>query len=94
MKTNAPHPAAPQDVVVGRRRGAPPGNRNALKTGAHVKEVRTLRKQITSARRTMKLLIACAKEELAGRRMNGREIHAEPRRTRRSEIAPRLRVSA
>ena len=73
MKTNASDPAALQDVVVRRRRGAPHGNRNALKTGAHTKEVRSLRKQVTSVRRTMKLLIACAKEELAERHMHGRD---------------------
>lgn len=55
------------------RVGAPRGNRNALKTGAHTKEVRNLRKQVTSVRRTMNLLIACAREELAGRRMHGRD---------------------
>ena len=49
------------------RMGAPPGNRNALKTGAHTRPVRDLRKQVTSARRTMKLLIARAKAELAER---------------------------
>ena len=72
MKTTAPPLTAPQDVVR-RRGGGQPGNRNALKTGAHSRPVRDLRKQVTSARRTMKLLIACAKEELADRRMNGRD---------------------
>jgi hypothetical protein len=52
-------------MVTRRRRGAPRGNRNALKTGAHTKPVRDLRKQVTSVRRTMKLLIRRAKEELA-----------------------------
>ncbi len=47
--------------------GAPCGNRNALKTGAHTKEARSLRKQVTSMRRTMKQLIEAAKEELAMR---------------------------
>jgi hypothetical protein len=45
--------------------GAPRGNRNALKIGAHTKEARSMRKQVTSVRRTMKLLIEAAKEELA-----------------------------
>ena len=62
MKTNVSAPAAPLDVGKRRRRGAPPGNRNAFKTGAHVKEVRALRRHVTFARRTMKLLIAHAKE--------------------------------
>ncbi len=47
--------------------GAPRGNRNSLKTGAHTNEVRALRKQVTSMRRTMKQLIEAAKEELAMR---------------------------
>lgn len=47
--------------------GAPAGNRNAFKTGTHTKEVRVLRKQVTATRRTMKRLIACAKEELRER---------------------------
>jgi hypothetical protein len=47
--------------------GAPPRNRNALKTGAHTKPVRDLRKQVTSARRTMKLLVTRARDELAMR---------------------------
>jgi hypothetical protein len=49
-----------------RRGGGQPGNRNSLKTGAHTKEARILRKQVTVARRTMKLLIEWGKGELRG----------------------------
>lgn len=66
LKTNAMPSTAPQDVVR-RCRGGQPGNRNAFTTGVHTKEVRALRKQVTSVRRTMKRLINAAKEELAMR---------------------------
>lgn len=46
------------------RGGGQPGNRNALKTGAHTRAARGLRKQIAVARKRMKLLIAYAKEEM------------------------------
>jgi hypothetical protein len=62
VKTTALPAATPQDIVR-RRSGGQPGNRNALKTGAHTKEARVLRKRVTSARRAMKLLIGCVKEE-------------------------------
>jgi hypothetical protein len=67
VKTTAPNHSAPQDVETRRRGGGQPGNRNALKTGAHVKEVRALRKQVTPMQRTMKLLIAHGRDELAMR---------------------------
>ncbi len=49
------------------RMGPPRGNRNALKNGHHTKPLRDLRKQVAITRRTMKVLIERAKEELAAR---------------------------
>ncbi len=45
------------------KRGAPPGNRNAWKTGAHRKEYRDARKQIAAWLRTTKALIAEAERQ-------------------------------
>jgi hypothetical protein len=47
--------------------GAPRGNRNAWKTGAHRKEYREARKQIAVCQRRMRELIALGEEQLRGR---------------------------
>jgi len=49
------------------RIGAPPGNRNALKTGAHTSQARQLRKDVAYILRRMKSLMERAEEELAMR---------------------------
>ena len=49
-------------------RGAPRGNRNAWKTGAHRKELREMRKQIAGWMRTTNALIEEARKELHKRR--------------------------
>ena len=55
------------------RVGAPLGNRNALKTGAHTSEARALRKNVAYIRRRMKALTARAEEELRGRMANSEQ---------------------
>ena len=70
MKTTAPHPVAPQDIVYDengiekiaiqfrkRRNGGQPGNRNAFKTGHYTKEPRALCKQIAAWKRTTRALL-------------------------------------
>jgi hypothetical protein len=68
VKSNGPTPAAPQDVVTRRRRGAPPGNRNALKSGRHTNKLRAMRKQVAACKRTMKALIEAGKTQLRASR--------------------------
>lgn len=46
------------------RLGAPRGNRNAWKTGAHRKELRDARKEIAAWLRTTQALVAEAEKEL------------------------------
>ena len=72
VKTTAPVPADPQDVVAraaqsGKRRrgGGQPGNRNAQKHGAYARESMALRRQVTAWKRMTKVLIARAEKELA-----------------------------
>jgi hypothetical protein len=48
-------------------RGAPPGNRNAWKTGAHRKQYRDARKQIAEWMRTTNALIAEAEKDIQHR---------------------------
>ena len=50
-----------------RRRGAQPGNRQALKTGLYTAEVRAIRGQIWQWQRTTRALLARAREELRAR---------------------------
>jgi len=69
VKTTAPVPDAPQDVVAKRRRGgSQPGNRNAQKHGAYAREAMALRRQVTAWKRMTKVLMKGAKETLELRR--------------------------
>ena len=49
------------------RGGAPKGNRNALKTGGHTREVRELFARIAAFKRRVKAAVAAAEEEMAHR---------------------------
>jgi hypothetical protein len=48
-----------------RRRGAQPGNTQALKHGRHKKEIRDALKMVADWKRTTRALLAIAKEQLA-----------------------------
>ena len=50
---------------VRRRRGAQPGNTQALKHGRHKKKIRDALKMVTDWKRTTRALMAIAKEHLA-----------------------------
>jgi hypothetical protein len=50
---------------VRRRRGAQPGNTQALKHGRHKKEIREALKMVADWKRTTRALMAIAKEHLA-----------------------------
>lgn len=49
-----------------RRRGARPGNTQALKHGRRKKEIREMLKMVASWKRTTRALLAIAKEQLDG----------------------------
>ena len=63
MSTLAKRPV----LRVKNRGGAPKGNRNAFKTGAHTREIRELFTRIADHKRRIKAAIAAVEEETAHR---------------------------
>ena len=63
MSTLAKRPV----LRVKNRGGAPKGNRNAFKTGAHTREIRELFARVADLKRRMKAAIAAVEEEMAHR---------------------------
>ena len=49
------------------RGGAPKGNRNAVKTGAHTREIRELFARVAGLKRRMKAAVAAVEEAMAHR---------------------------
>jgi hypothetical protein len=68
-------PCAPQDVVVKRKPGGQPGNRNRFKTGRYSKRTRALRHEVgdlkRAVRETLLLADAALKAGAVGQRAAG-----------------------
>lgn len=69
LKTTAPAPEGPQDLVAAKRRpGGQPGNRNACKTGRHSAAQKARRRDIRSLKRRARAAVATVNGFLRKRR--------------------------
>ena len=77
LKTTAPAPEGPQDLVAAKRRpGGQPGNRNACKTGRHSAAQKARRRDIRSLKRRARAAVATVNGFLRKQRDEAK--HAPP----------------
>jgi hypothetical protein len=73
LQTNALVPRAPQDVAsTKRRRGAQPGNGNAVKTGYRSAEMKAERRMLRSLKRRAKAAVRTVETFVLGAKRRGR----------------------